>query len=109
MIVENPVFDKFILTLILLNSFIMGLTDYTGHYTDESGFNWRNNLGDSCARRLRTAFLDLLILFRFCDMSGGSIKFNIITILKDSVTNNYVVANLRKMSFTLCFMRLFSW
>jgi len=35
---------------------------------------------------------------RFCDMSGGSIKFNIITILKDSVTNNYVVANLREFT-----------
>ena len=68
MIVENPIFDKFILSLILLNSFIMGLTDYTGHYTDESGFNWRNNLGTSCARRLRTAFLELLIFaaIRLC-------------------------------------------
>ena len=31
-------------------------------------------------------------------MSGGSRKFNIITILKDSVTNNYVVANLRDIT-----------
>ena len=41
----------------------------------------------------------MIFLFsRFCDMSGGSRKFNIITILKDSVTNNYVVTNLRKFT-----------
>jgi roundabout axon guidance receptor 2 len=31
-------------------------------------------------------------------MSGGSRKFNIITILKEVVTNNYVVTNLRKFT-----------